>query len=179
MVSKEVGARLGALTLLLMLFLGSCAAGRNEAGDKPGDPEQGEGGDLSALFGAVRARVLFPDGRVFLAEVADTPAERARGLMYRERLEPKLGMVFVFEEPDLHSFWMKNTHISLDILWLDRWGRVVHIERGVPPCVEEPCPGYTPLRAAAGVLEVAAGQAGALRLGERLLVAREAAPTGL
>lgn len=174
MVSEGFGLRVQAVILLLALIPGSCAAGGNPAESGASGLKGEPGKALSSLVGASRVRVQFPDGRAFLAEVADTPVERARGLMFRERLEPDLGMIFLFDAPGLHSFWMKNTHIPLDILWIDSRGQVVHIERRVPPCAADPCPSYSPLRPAAGVLEVAAGQAGALRLGERLLVAPEA-----
>ncbi len=133
--------------------------------------------DLTVLAGVQRVRVALPAGRVFLAEVADTPERRARGLMDRDRLEPGTGMVFIFDEPAPHSFWMKNTRISLDIVWLDRQARVVHIERQVPPCLEDPCPTYSPRRPAIGVLEVGGGQTEGLRTGERLLMAVEGGPS--
>ncbi|MEE9217863.1 MAG: DUF192 domain-containing protein [Acidobacteriota bacterium] len=129
-----------------------------------------------SLAGASRARVVFPDGRAFLAEVASTPRERALGLMFRERLGPEEGMVFLFEEAQLHSFWMKNTLIPLDIIWLDAAGRVVHVERQVPPCRAKPCPSLVPPRPAAWVLEVAGGEARGLGVGDRLLVAAESLP---
>lgn len=159
------------------LFLVSCTAGGHPAGGEAGDLEAGPVEDLATLAGAYRVRVAFPDGRAFLAEIADTPEGRARGLMYRDRLEPGTGMVFIFEEPAPYSFWMKNTRIALDIVWLDRQARVVHIERQIPPCMEDPCPTYSPRRPAIGVLEVGGGQADGLRTGERLLMAAEAGPS--
>ncbi len=64
--------------------------------------------------------------------------------MFRERLAPNEGMVFVFAEAGHYPFWMKNTLIPLDMLWLDRSGRVVAIAQSVPPCKADPCPSYPP-----------------------------------
>jgi uncharacterized membrane protein (UPF0127 family) len=93
-------------------------------------------------------RVVFPDTAVVNAEVADTPTSRERGLMFRPDLAPSQGMLFVFEEPGYHPFWMKNCLISLDIIWLDEEGRVLSIAESVPPCrlpdCEPPCGSNAP-----------------------------------
>ena len=89
--------------------------------------------------------------------MAITESERRRGLMDREFLPPYTGMLFIFPEEDAHPFWMKNTYISLDIIWLNRNRRVVHIERGVPPCTHDPCAQYEPDEDALYVLEFNAG----------------------
>ena len=65
-------------------------------------------------------KVYFPDGRSVTAELAVTEAERARGLMFREKIAFDQGMLFLMPGEDYHAFWMKNTLISLDILWLDK-----------------------------------------------------------
>jgi hypothetical protein len=102
-------------------------------------------------------KIVFPSGRAITAELAITEAERARGLMFREKIAPDQGMLFCFEQEDKHAFWMKNTLIPLDILWLDRDRRIVHMERNVPPCKADPCPSYPSLRPALYVLELGAG----------------------
>ncbi|TAK91811.1 MAG: DUF192 domain-containing protein [Burkholderiaceae bacterium] len=61
------------------------------------------------------------------AEVAGTDATRQRGLMYRDKLEPNQGMLFVFEEKALHCFWMRNTKIPLSIAFLADDGTIVNI----------------------------------------------------
>ncbi|MFQ6038654.1 MAG: DUF192 domain-containing protein [Candidatus Aminicenantales bacterium] len=102
-------------------------------------------------------RVFFPDGSAVTAELARTPEERARGLMFRKSLSSEEGMLFVFEKEGFYSFWMKNMLLPLDILWLDRERRIVHIEQSVPPCREEPCPTYVSRSPARYVLELKAG----------------------
>lgn len=115
-------------------------------------------------------KVFLPDGRAVTAELAVSDEERARGLMFRKTLRHDQGMLFVFQEEDVHSFWMKDTWIPLDMLWLDRTKRVVYIEADVPPCREDPCPSYGPLIPACYVLELRAGGAAeyGIKLGDRL-----------
>jgi hypothetical protein len=104
-------------------------------------------------------KIYLTDGRSVTAELAMTEEERSRGLMLRERLRPDQGMLFVFAEEGAYAFWMKNTLIPLDILWLDRDRRIVHIEPDLPPCRADPCPTYGPRRPGLYVLELAAGGA--------------------
>ncbi len=65
-------------------------------------------------------------------EIADTPEERAEGLMNRSELEENRGMIFVYEEEDDRRFWMKNTYIPLDIIFLDSNMTVINIEEADP-----------------------------------------------
>ncbi len=106
------------------------------------------------------AVAVLPSGAEFSLEIAADPASRARGYMEREKVGPKDGMLFIFDEPGRHPFWMKNCRVSLDIVWLDAAMRVVDIARDRPPCPEEgSCPEVTPLEPASYVLEFAAGTA--------------------
>jgi uncharacterized membrane protein (UPF0127 family) len=103
-----------------------------------------------------------PTGSTIQAEIADTPFKRATGLMHREHLKKDHGMLFVFGQPHAWSFWMKNTKIALDLIWLDDKKRVVHIERNVPICTktDDSCPQYRPnSEDAVFVLEIAGGTA--------------------
>ena len=100
--------------------------------------------------------VRFPSGTTIQAELALTPDQRASGLMFRDSLEANRGMLFVFPEPAFHDFWMKNCRFLIDIIWLSAEKRIVHIERAVPPCKEDPCPTYGSLRKALYVIEVVA-----------------------
>ena len=89
-------------------------------------------------------------------ELALTNEERQKGLMGREILNDNDGMLFIFENEEIHEFWMKNMIISLDIIWINSDGEIVHIEKQVPPC-EENCDIYSPLLPAKYVLELSSG----------------------
>ncbi len=93
----------------------------------------------------------------FEVELAASEQERAYGLMFRQHLEENKGMIFVFEEEAKHSFWMKNTMIPLDIIWIDSDNNVVYISKNTPQCKEDPCPVYGPEANSKYVLEVNAG----------------------
>ena len=106
--------------------------------------------------------ILTPSGITIQAEIARTPFQRATGLMYRDHLETHHGMLFFFGQPQAWGFWMKNTKIPLDMIWLDKQKQVVHIERSVPICTktDDSCPLYKPNSDdAMYVLEIAADTA--------------------
>ena len=105
-----------------------------------------------------------PDGTAVTVEVAVTDTERAMGLMYRDHLADDRGMIFVFDSDDRWPFWMKNTMIPLDFVWLDGAGHVVDVLADVPPCRRDPCPSYAPNAPARAMLEVNGGFAAAHRL---------------
>jgi len=102
-----------------------------------------------------------PDGDRVLLEVAVSDQERALGLMFRDVLASGRGMLFLFASEERWSFWMKNTFITLDMVWLDGRGVVVDVRANVPPCRLDPCPSYLPAKAARAVVEVNAGYAAA------------------
>ena len=88
----------------------------------------------------------------FYVDVVDTANERSQGLMWRKYLGDREGMLFVFEESDRHGFWMKNTFIPLDMIWIEN-NSIVHIEKAVP-CEEDNCTTYIPDSMANLVLEI-------------------------
>ena len=74
------------------------------------------------------------DNQVLQVQIADTEPRRVRGLMFQDQLPYDQGMIFVFDEPGSYSLWMLNMQFSLDMIWFDESGNVVHIETSVPPC---------------------------------------------
>jgi uncharacterized membrane protein (UPF0127 family) len=111
-----------------------------------------------------------PDGTRIRLELALSDQERFLGLMFRDQLAADSGMLFVFETADRYPFWMKNTFIPLDLIWLDEAGKVVEVRAHADPCRSDPCPSYAPTAAGRAVLEVNAGFAKAhgIVLGARL-----------
>lgn len=117
------------------------------------------------------ATVVTPEGVRIDVEIADTVPKRSRGLSFRESVPPLTGMLFIFDSKAKHSFWMKDTLVPLDIIWLNNH-RIVHIEHSVPvppPNTQNP-PTLHPSKDANFVLELAAGEAHRLKLtpGSRL-----------
>jgi uncharacterized membrane protein (UPF0127 family) len=102
-------------------------------------------------------------------ELADSQAERQLGLMHRSKLAEDAGMVFVFEGMGIHSFWMKNTLIPLDAIWITDTWRVAEVQSMIP-CTQNPCVVYTPSFPAKYVLEVNEGWAEKNGIGPGVLV---------
>lgn len=96
-------------------------------------------------------------------ELATTPAIREQGLMNRDTLAPNDGMLFLFPKANRVAFWMKNTRIPLDILFVDAKGHIVHIAHKTTPYSETPIDSTKPVNT---VIELAGGQAEAKKLQE-------------
>ena len=105
-------------------------------------------------------------------DVANDPEEQSRGLMFRKSMEWNNGMLFVYEDVKYLSFWMKNTYIPLDMIFVDKDLRIVDIKEDVQPCPlqEDICPSYRSKQPAKYVLEVNAGfvQQNGIRVGDIL-----------
>jgi uncharacterized membrane protein (UPF0127 family) len=85
------------------------------------------------LGGPTSTVVGFPEsGAEITAEIADSPKEREEGLMYVSDLPLNRGMLFVFPDEEYRSFWMKNTYIPLDIIFVDKNGDIINIEEAHP-----------------------------------------------
>ena len=118
-------AALGVLSVILLLWSGAtpvllgCTHGRRE-----GEGQLGRG-----------TVVLESGGRTVrvAVEVAREPEQRARGLMYRRELAPRHGMLFIFDEEQVQSFWMQNTYIPLDMIFINRKMEVVGIVENAEP----------------------------------------------
>ncbi len=121
-------------------------------------------------------QATFPDGFVVNIELALTPEEISNGLMFRPSLPENRGMLFLFDQPRLPTFWMKNTLISLDLVFLDGAGVVVDVIANVQPCAADPCPNYPPSSPALAVLEIVAGGAAAHGLEPGVLIRFERVP---
>ena len=90
-------------------------------------------------------------------EVADTPQKQSQGLMYRENLKLDHGMLFIFDDESILSFWMKDTLIPLDMIFVDKTFRIINVVDNALPCNIEPCPDYSSEKPAKYVIEVNAG----------------------
>lgn len=104
-------------------------------------------------------------GQTILLEVARTADEQSMGLMYRTELPKDRGMLFVFNPPRPVKFWMKNTLIPLDMLFVSN-GVVRYIGKEIPPCKVERCPSYGPEANMAidAVIELPGGRAAELKI---------------
>jgi uncharacterized membrane protein (UPF0127 family) len=111
--------------------------------------------------------VQFPRGTIKIddialqVQVADTEPRRVRGLMFQDQLPYDQGMIFVFDEVGVYSLWMLNMQFSLDMIWFDQNGNIIHIEKDVPPCKTAletmTCQSFAPDGQALYILEVTSG----------------------
>jgi uncharacterized protein len=140
---------------LLLVALAACASSRSSDAGRP------------------PARVVIETAagqrHTVAVEVARTDAELTRGLMHRERLAPDAGMLFVFDVSEVHSFWMKDTLIPLDIAFVGARGRILRVFT-MTPCRRDPCRVYDPGVRYRSALEVNAGsfRRWGVRVGDRV-----------
>ena len=117
--------------------------------------------------------VTLPNGKTIKAEIASTQAQRARGLMYRETLDEDKGMLFIFDAEQPLMFWMKNTFIDLDMVFMGSDRKIKCIGRNIPRSTaftEESDAATFGCQNSMYVLELAAGvaQKNNLAVGDRL-----------
>lgn len=92
----------------------------------------------------------------FEAELAVTPQQQAQGLMFRTSIRRRTGMLFINDRDDMHHFWMKNTYIPLDLIFINGRYQVVHVHRGARPRDETQISSRYPVRY---IFEINAGEA--------------------
>lgn len=129
----------------------------------------GAGGEVLAAPRLETVEIVTSRGRArFQVEIAATRAEQERGLMFRKALAPDRGMLFTYKRPQPAAFWMKNTLIPLDIIYIAPDGRILSIVRNARPHDETPLPAGGLIL---GVLEIAGGRAAQLGVlpGDRVL----------
>lgn len=77
--------------------------------------------------------LMMPSGDKLQVEIARTPGEKRTGYMFRDRIPPDSGMLFVHRHPGFYPIWMANTAVPLDVVWLDNGGRVVEVYPNAEP----------------------------------------------
>jgi uncharacterized membrane protein (UPF0127 family) len=105
-------------------------------GSMPGAAAAGsDAQQLDRLFPRSTLQIATPDAKLHKIDVwvADNDARRARGLMFVEQLADGAGMLFIYPEPQTISMWMKNTHVSLDMLFVSADGRVHRVVENTTP----------------------------------------------
>ena len=147
---------LRAAGLWLLLATAACA----QAGYKPVPLDRFPQSSVEVVSGEARHR--------FDVWVADTAARQVQGLMYVQRLDPDRGMLFIYGEPRYLSYWMHNTYVSLDLMFIGEDGRIINIVERATPLSTDPLLSMGP---ATMVLEVLAGTSERLgiKAGDRLV----------
>jgi len=117
-----------------------------------------------------QSQVCFGD-YCFGVEISKSPIQKAKGLMFRDKLEENQGMLFVFEAEKKHSFWMKNVSFPLDIIWLGANKKVVFVSHDAQPCKDLKCLAIQPTTNAKYILEINGGLANkiGLKIGSQLI----------
>lgn len=98
-------------------------------------------------------------GKTYSVELAETPEQQEKGLMFRDSMPEDHGMLFIFDDSALRGFWMKNCKFPQDMLFFDGDMRLISVQKRVPACTVDPCPSYSSGAPAKYVLELNAGQA--------------------
>src|ERR1700676_3375674 len=130
------------VSLTVVVLLSAC-------GEKP-----------SSMQDLASTEVTFPNRTKIMAETVQQQLDLMRGLMFRESLDSNRGMLFVYRKEDFAPYWMYQTKIPLDIVWIDHDHRIVEMSENTPPCTSksaQDCPHYGGRRKAQFVLEVNAG----------------------
>ena len=138
----------------LLLALSACAAATGGAIQPGCQPGEAQGQSEAGLAQVELCIVSNGKTRTFIVEVAETSPQQAKGMMFRTGLADDRGMLFPFGEPRMASFWMKNTVIPLDIIFIRADGRIENIAENTIPYSLDPVESTAPV---AAVLELRGG----------------------
>lgn len=106
--------------------------------------------------------ITMPGGQKIRVEVKILAEDIMRGMMFREKLDPDRGMMFLHKPPGNYAYWMYQVKVPLDIIWMDEQGQIVEISANTPPCpttTASQCPYFGGHYRAQVVLEINAGLA--------------------
>jgi uncharacterized membrane protein (UPF0127 family) len=134
-----------AYILLAVFLLGGGAYFIASFSDKSKPAEMPPPAVPTPVFNKEGEVTFFKKGQPFRkieVEIAENEAERNKGLLFRSYLPDSVGMLFIFEQPDNHSFWMKNTSIPLDIIYVGPDKKIISIAENTQPYSEESIPSY-------------------------------------
>jgi uncharacterized membrane protein (UPF0127 family) len=145
---------------------------QRETGVNPATPKP------MAAYSTLPKVTLLLNGENFSVEVAQKLEDQLRGLMFRESLPPKTGMMFLFTPPRAVNFWMKNCKVSLDMVFI-RNNTVVNTAENAIPCIKDPCPVYGSIYAVDTVVELPAGSVKqfAIQPGDKMILTKNPSTT--
>lgn len=155
----------------ILAWLLAVPAVLSACGSTPADP-----GVVGGLPGGTLS-IGEPEKISMEVEIASTAPAQAKGLMNVKEVPDDYGLVFIWPEPGVHSFYMKNTLIPLDIAWWDEDGKIVDIQT-MTPCRQDPCPVYDPAAEHIAAVEVKAGllSSSEVRVGDSVRLRRSSPP---
>jgi hypothetical protein len=96
---------------------------------------------------------LIINGDTYSLEIAKTSEQRQRGLMFRQQLDMRQGMLFIYPQPGEHRIWMKNTHIPLSVIWIDENQIIIDVQL-LSPCENDLCQTYGVAKASKYIIEL-------------------------
>lgn len=150
---REIDRSAIIVLLMLMLMLLACGCDRKQQAEQSNVqlPTANKSNETDS-----QSRVCFKE-HCFSVELAITQHEQTQGLMFRRHMDADKGMLFIFQDEDIYNFWMMNTLLPLDIIWIDSDKEVVFINKNSHPCRPSYCPSINPGKKAKYVLEINAG----------------------
>ena len=99
---------------------------------------------------------LILGGEEYIVEIARSASQRNHGLMFRDNLNHRHGMLFIYPQPGHHRIWMKNTRIALTVFWIDENSKIIGV-KNLRPCANDPCPSYGVSKPSKYILELSEG----------------------